>query len=124
MTILRNSIKIALQQPSGIKLKLQKFVEQLEAEGGFKRSLQNQNMHKNCFYGLSYLHSIMEGRASFGSQGWNIYNGFDASDHEISAAQLTKFMRSDVKSESTMLKVIKYIFSKINYAGKIAVQED
>ena len=63
---------------------MQQFIETCEAEGGFRRSLTNNTFHKNAFYGLSYLHAILEGRKNFGSMGWNIYNGFDASDHEIS----------------------------------------
>ena len=40
-TILMSSIKVALQQPITIKMKIERHVEQLRKEGGFRRSLGN-----------------------------------------------------------------------------------
>jgi hypothetical protein len=54
-----------------------------EKDGGFKRSNTNGQFHKNLFFGLAYIYAISDGRAQYGSLGWNVYSGFDASDMEI-----------------------------------------
>ena len=38
------------------------------------------NLHKNFYFALSYLHSVLDGRKVYGPLGWNVYMGFDASD--------------------------------------------
>lgn len=54
-------------------------------QGGFGRSVHNAAYYKNMYLGASYLYAVAEGRAHYGTLGWNVYSGFDLSDFEISA---------------------------------------
>lgn len=62
---------------------MERFIDNLEADA-FWRKLSEKNFYKNLYVSLSYLHSVLDGRAEYGTLGWNIYSGFDASDFEIS----------------------------------------
>jgi len=53
-------------------------------------------MHKNMYFALSYLHSVLDGRKMYGPLGWNIYSGFDASDFSISEQQLISYLGQSV----------------------------
>lgn len=59
--LLKSSIKIALQQPINIKKKVERHFQTLK-DGFFRRSTENGNLHKNIYFGLSYLHAILDGR--------------------------------------------------------------
>jgi len=83
--LLRKSIKVALQQPTGIKKRIERQIMDLEKDGyGFKRSPNNGNFYKQLFFGLAYFYSILDGRKEYGTLGWNVFSGFDSSDFEIS----------------------------------------
>lgn len=81
--ILKSSVKVALQQATGIKLRMERLVEEFAKDTSWRRG-PNYVMHKNMFFALSYLHSVLDGRKMYGPLGWNIYSGFDASDLAIS----------------------------------------
>lgn len=120
-----NSIKVALQQPVSIKMKFEKKIEQLNKEGWFKRAAsKNQNFQKNLYFALSYLHSILDGRSQYGTVGWNKYKSFDRNDFDISAEMLGAITKKEIKDQSSKLQQLKYIFSKIFFAGKITNFED
>ena len=116
------SVKVALQQPTGIKLKMERLVEKMESENW--RKIFHRRFYKNVFIGLCYLHSVLDGRGEYGTLGWNIYSGFDSSDFEISAEQIKSLLPDDLKEKDLVLFVIKYLFANINYSGKISRKED
>jgi len=80
-------------------MKLERHVSEMEGDSSFRRSLHNSNLHKNLFFGLCYLHAVLDGRKNYGSLGWNVYQGFDSSDFEISDLQLQSFMRMEFKDQ-------------------------
>lgn len=93
-------------------------------EGDFRRSLNNSIFHKNMFFGLAYLHSVLDGRASFGTLGWNVPREFDANDFHISNRQLVQTVRVIIDDTTQKMRTLKYLFSQINFASKIACFED
>jgi hypothetical protein len=123
--ILRNSVKISLQQPTGVKLKMERLIEKMEAESSWRR-LTEKRLYKNMYISLSYLHSVLDGRSQYGTLGWNIYKGFDSSDFEIGAEQIKAALSSTeaIQDKDTVLFVIKYLFANINFSGKITRNED
>lgn len=123
--ILRNSVKISLQQPTGVKLKMERLIEKMEAESSWRR-LTEKRLFKNMYISLSYLHSVLDGRSQYGTLGWNIYKGFDSSDFEIGAEQIKAALSSTetIQDKDTVLFVIKYLFANINFSGKITRNED
>ena len=76
------------------------------------------------FFGLSYLHGVLEGRRSYGSLGWSIAYAFDTNDFDTSNAVLDIYLKRDFEHKLESLKVMKYIFAQINFAGKISRTED
>jgi hypothetical protein len=76
-------------------------------------------LHKNLYLGLCYLHAILDGRRAYGTLGWNLrVFEFDQNDFDISDSIVNSYMvqRHD---DNKMLKVLKYIFGTINFAGKL-----
>jgi len=123
--LLRKSIKISLQQPTGIKKKLEKNFQYVdEKEGGFRRSHFFTTMYKNLHFGLSYFYALMEGRAHYGTLGWNLYSGFDWSDFEISSKQFVEVFKKELPDPEATLKMLKYLIANINFGGKIGRAED
>lgn len=99
------------------------LIEQ-DKESFFRKSGTKAVYHKNLFYGLAYLHSILEGRKKYGTLGWNVPYKFDFSDFEISNAQLTHVMKHNSGDFKAVLDMLKYFYANINYAGKIQRVED
>ena len=94
--ILKSSIKIALQQPINIKKKIERHFQNLK-DGYFRKSTENGNLHKNIYFGLSYLHAILDGRRRYGTIGWNVAHEFDANDFEISENLLASYIKREIK---------------------------
>jgi dynein heavy chain len=92
----------------------------------FKKSNKFSNIHKNIFFGLSYLHALLPGRHRYGTLGWNMPYEFGESDFEICNAQLTLAMKlsNGTSSKKVNIKVymtmLRYMFAQINYGGKIS----
>ena len=93
--ILKQSVKVALQQPTGIKLRMERLIDEFAKDNSWRRG-PNYVMHKNMYFALSYLHSVLDGRKLYGPLGWNIYSGFDASDFQISEQQLISYLGESV----------------------------
>ena len=122
--ILKQSVKVALQQPTGIKLRLERLVEEFAKDTNWRRGT-NYVFHKNMYFALSYLHSVLDGRKMFGPLGWNIYCGFDASDFQISNQQLVSYLgEGPVKDKNTQIYMLKYLYANVNFSGKISREED
>lgn len=81
-------------------------------------------MHKNLFFGLAYLHAILQGRKKYGRLGWNLPYKFDDGDFEVSQRQLSQIMENGSVDYAATLEMLKYFFAHINYAGKIQRVED
>jgi len=123
-TILEKSIKVALQPPRTIKAKIERMLLEQEKEAFFRKSGKSANYHKNLFFGLAYLHSILESRKKYGSLGWHVPYKFDFSDFEVSNAQLAQVIKHNSGDLMSALEMLKYFYANINYAGKIQRVED
>ena len=78
-------------------MKVERHVEALIKDGGFRRSMGNSNFHKNMYFGLCYLHAVLDGRSAFGTLGWNVFKEFDQTDFEISESMLAAAMKKEIK---------------------------
>mmetsp|Transcript_42571 Transcript_42571/g.65291 ORF Transcript_42571/g.65291 Transcript_42571/m.65291 type:complete len:142 (-) Transcript_42571:1643-2068(-) len=85
-SILERSIKVALQPPRTIQQKMETMLHEQEKENFFRKSAKLATFHKNLFFSLAYMHSIMECRGKYGTLGWNVPYKFDMSDFEVSNA--------------------------------------
>lgn len=77
-------------------MKVERHVTELMEEGEFRKSMSNQVFHKNMFFGLAYLHSVLDGRAAYGTLGWNVQREFDGNDFKISNQMLYNHMRKPI----------------------------
>ena len=102
---------------------MERLAESFAADTTWRRG-PNYVMHKNMFFALAYLHSVLDGRKMYGPLGWNIYSGFDASDLAISQQQLVSYLGEPVKDKETQVHMIKYLFANVNFSGKISREED
>lgn len=93
-SILKDTIKIALEQPINIKMKLERHLSTLK-EGIFKRGQESGVFHKNVFLGLCYLHAVLDGRRVFGPFGWHVAYEFDKNDFDISDSILQSYIKKD-----------------------------
>lgn len=84
----------------------------------------NKLMHKNFFFALCYLHSVLDCRKPYGPLGWNIYSGFDASDFSISEQQVVAYLNNTIADKDSLIAMIKYLYSNVNFSGKISRFED
>jgi len=103
---------------------MERLIEKMDE---FKwRGNKQSKFFKNLYFSLSYLHAVLDGRSQFGPLGWNIYGGFDASDFEISTEQIKANVMENLEmaDRDAVLFVIKYLFTNINFAGKISRKED
>lgn len=62
---------------------MERYIDEFYKDNAWRRG-PNYVMHKNMYFALSYLHSVLDGRKMYGPLGWNIYSGFDSSDFQIS----------------------------------------
>jgi dynein heavy chain len=61
-----------------------KMLAEQEKDSYFRKSGKHAAFHKNLFFGLAYLHAVLDGRKKYGPLGWNVQYQFDFSDFEIS----------------------------------------
>jgi len=52
------------------------------------------NMQKNLNFLLCYLHSVLNGRKTYGSIGWNVNYDCDISDLQVSLLQVKQLLRN------------------------------
>ena len=121
--LLKKCVKVALQQPINIKQKVERHLMTLK-EGIFRRGQDFATFHKNLYFGLCYLHAILDGRRTYGPLGWHVVYEFDKNDFEISDSIVTSYMKKEYSLRLDSLQSMKYIFSNINFAGKISRVED
>ena len=121
--MLKQSVKVALQQPLNIKMKIEQHLMGLK-DGIFRRGQESGIYHKNVFFGLSYLHGVLEGRRQYASLGWNVVYEFDRNDFDISNEILNVYLKRDFDHKLEALEVMKYIFAQVSWAGKISRSED
>lgn len=104
-------------------MKIERHLNTLK-EGIFRRGQESGTFHKNIFLGLCYLHGVLDGRRFYGPFGWHILYEFDKNDFEISDSLLNIYLKKDLNLKLEYLQTMKYIFSNINFAGKISRSED
>lgn len=72
---------------------------------------------KACLFGLSFFHSVMQGRKRFGFQGWSRAYGFNMGDLRICADVLESYITANTKV--VPWQDLRYIFGEIMYGGHI-----
>lgn len=76
-----------------------------------KKAGKQIGLHKNLFFSLTYMHSILHGRKKYGTLGFNIPYKFDFSDFEVSNSQLISCLKSNNNDQTVMLDMLKYFYA-------------
>lgn len=72
-------------------------------------------------FALSFFHAIVQDRRKFGAIGWNIPYAFTFEDFDVCRRQLKIFLD---EYDVTPFKVLNYLFSEINYGGRVTDDKD
>lgn len=140
-SILLASVKVAIQPPRTIRQDAEDMIKQtltsdkLQAKDSekslrkyFGQSGKEAHLHQNLFFGLVYLHALLKGRRNYGHLGWNLEYKFDFGDFEVGSAQLATVVRALPRggpaARPAALPLLSYLYSQVNYAGKIQRAED
>lgn len=79
--VLRNSVKMTNEPPSGLKANMQRSCLSSQALlDHLSEQAQDPAVAQRLFFGLCVFHAVLEGRRDFGSLGWNIRYDFSISD--------------------------------------------
>lgn len=104
-------------------MKVERHLQSIK-ESTFRRYGEVGTVHKNIYLGLCYLHGVLDGRRQYGPLGWHVVYEFDKNDFDISDSLLTSYLKKEMTYKYESLNAMKYIFSQINFAGKISRSED
>jgi dynein heavy chain len=119
INVLKSSIKITMEPPTGLKLNLQRqynTIKNDDFEGCTKPEL-----FKTFFFSLCFFHAIVQDRRKFGPIGWNVKYDFTNEDLIVSRKQLKNFLE---EYEDVPYKVLNYLGAEINYGGRVTDDKD
>lgn len=119
INILKNSIKITMEPPKGLKPNL------LRQYGNIKdqdlEACSKPDLFKTFFFSMCFFHAIIQDRRKFGPIGWNVRYEFTNEDLIVSRKQLKNFLE---EYDEVPYKVINYLGAEINYGGRVTDDKD
>ena len=119
INVLKNSIKITMEPPKGLKANLQRQfanIKDEELQGSTKPEL-----FKTFFFSLCFFHAIVQDRRKFGPIGWNVKYDFTNEDLKVSRLQLKNFLE---EYDEIPYKVLNFLGAEINYGGRVTDDKD
>ena len=119
ITVLKNSIKITMEPPKGLKLNLQRQYDNLNEED--LEACSKPELFKSFFFSLCFFHAIVQDRRKFGPIGWNVKYDFTNEDLKVSRMQLKNFLE---EYDEVPYKVLNYLVAEINYGGRVTDDKD
>ena len=119
ITVLKNSIKITMEPPKGLKLNLQRQYDNLNEED--LEACSKPELFKSFFFSLCFFHAIVQDRRKFGPIGWNVKYDFTNEDLKVSRMQLKNFLE---EYDDVPYKVLNYLVAEINYGGRVTDDKD
>lgn len=75
-------------------MKIERHMSQMPADL-FRRNIDRGTLHKNLYFGLCYLHAVLDGRRAYGPLGWNLVYDFDKNDFDISESIVTSYIAEE-----------------------------
>jgi dynein heavy chain len=119
INVLKNSIKITMEPPKGLKLNLQRQYDNLNEEE--LEACSKPELFKSFFFSLCFFHAIVQDRRKFGPVGWNVKYDFTNEDLKVSRMQLKNFLE---EYDEVPYKVLNYLVAEINYGGRVTDDKD
>jgi dynein heavy chain len=118
-SILQDGVKMTNEPPRGVRASLLRTFGSLPAD--LISSSADDRLFKKAIYSLAFFHAVVLERRKFGPLGYNVLYEFTSGDFAVCLAQLRTFYAS----EGTIpVRVLKYLFSEINYGGRVTDEAD
>jgi len=119
ISILQNGVKMAIEEPRGLRMALTRAYMGMDEEWfeGSKKSFE----FKKMLFGLCFFHGLVLERRGFGPQGWNIPYGFSEHDLAISRLQLKQFLEDFA---GVPWDALNYMVAEANYGGRCTDTQD
>lgn len=116
VSLVQNSIKLSMEQPKGLKTKLQRAFDKFKPNQLTSQTPESMRL----IFSLSLFHAIIQERKKFGALGWNLPYEFNDSDL-LSSIQM---MQSFLLEKEIQFDVIQHFVGQINYGGIISNEQD
>ena len=119
VAVLQDGVKMTVEPPKGLKANLVRSFNGFTDE--MLEDCQKPKEYRSLLYALCFFHAIVQDRRKFGPLGWNILYDFAQSDISICTLQLRIFLND---YEQIPFKVLQYLFSEVNYGGRVTDDKD
>ena len=119
VAILQNGVKMTLEPPKGLKSNLVRQYNRLT--DAYLAASSKPEDWRRLVFGLCLFHAVIQDRRKFGPLGWNIRYDFTDGDLNVSLAQLQEYLD---KYEVIPFKVLRFLFTEINYGGRVTDDKD
>ena len=118
INVLKESIKITMEPPKGLRLNLLRQYNAIKEED---LNCSKPEVFKSYFFGLCFFHAIVQDRRKFGPIGWNDKYDFTNEDLDVTQKKLKNFIE---EYDEIPFKVINYLGAVINYGGRVTDDKD
>ncbi|GLC56009.1 hypothetical protein PLESTB_001054700 [Pleodorina starrii] len=119
VAILQNGVKMTLEPPKGLKSNLVRQYNRLT--DAYLAASSKPDDWRRLVFGLCLFHAVIQDRRKFGPLGWNIRYDFTDGDLNVSLAQLQEYLD---KYRVIPFKVLRFLFTEINYGGRVTDDKD
>ena len=119
VAVLQDGVKMTVEPPKGLKANLVRSFNAFTDE--ILEDCEKPKEFRSLLYALCFYHAIVQDRRKFGPLGWNILYDFAQSDINICTLQLRIFLND---YEQIPYKVLQYLFSEVNYGGRVTDDKD
>ncbi|CAG9466771.1 unnamed protein product [Pedinophyceae sp. YPF-701] len=119
VSILQNGVKVTLEPPKGLKSNLARSYARFNDQ--YLEESKKPAEWRRLLFGMCLFHAVIMDRRKFGALGWNIRYDFTDGDLSVSLAQMKQYLDD---YESVPYRVLRFLFTEINYGGRVTDDKD
>ncbi|GMH32802.1 hypothetical protein BSKO_00636 [Bryopsis sp. KO-2023] len=119
VSILQNGVKMTLEPPKGLKSNLLRQYTRFNDD--YLGACEKPKEWRKLLFGMCLFHAVVQDRRKFGPLGWNIRYDFTDGDLAVSLTQMQEYLD---KYEDIPFKVLQFLFTEINYGGRVTDDKD
>jgi len=119
VAILQNGVKMTLEPPKGLKANLMRQYNRFG--DAYLAESSKPEAWRKLLFGMCLFHAVIQDRRKFGALGWNIRYDFTDGDLMVSLQQMHEYLD---KYEEVPYRVLRFLFTEINYGGRVTDDKD